>query len=90
MKIDLNGHSLTKNRVKHGKLGFPPRIEENGAFQRNGSLGKSAIPLRVGLFGIGNEAYWPQFKGLKNRLEHYIRTVKQRLARPGLEVVWGW
>ena len=24
---------------------------------------------RIGLFGIGLEAYWPQFKGLKRRLE---------------------
>jgi L-arabinose isomerase len=35
---------------------------------------------RVGLFGIGLAAYWPQFKGLKQRLESYQRTVHQRLA----------
>ena len=43
--------------------------------------------LRVGLFGIGLEAYWPQFKGLKQRLEGYVRVVEQQLARPGVEVV---
>jgi L-arabinose isomerase len=32
-------------------------------------------PLRVGLFGIGLDAYWPQFKGLKQRLEGYMRIV---------------
>jgi L-arabinose isomerase len=43
--------------------------------------------LRVGLFGIGLEAYWPQFKGLKRRLEGYVRVVEGKLARPGVEVV---
>jgi len=26
-------------------------------------------PLKIGLFGIGLDAYWPQFPGLKERLE---------------------
>ena len=43
--------------------------------------------VRIGLFGIGLEAYWPQFKGLKRRLEGYVRVVEGRLARPGVEVV---
>lgn len=43
--------------------------------------------LRVGLFGIGLDAYWPQFKGLKPRLEGYVRTVEKQLSRPGVEVV---
>lgn len=48
---------------------------------------KMKRPLRVGLFGIGLEAYWPQFKGLKARLEGYVRVVHDRLQRPGVEVV---
>ena len=44
-------------------------------------------PLRVGLFGIGLDAYWPQFKGLKSRLEGYLGEAGQRLQRPGVEVV---
>lgn len=44
-------------------------------------------PLRVGLFGIGLAAYWPQFKGLKRRLLGYLREVEQRLQRPGVELV---
>jgi len=44
-------------------------------------------PLRVGLFGIGLEAYWDQFKGLKPRLEGYLGEVGRRLERPGVEVV---
>lgn len=44
-------------------------------------------PLRVGLFGIGLEAYWPQFEGLKERLEGYVQRVAGKLQRPGVEVV---
>ena len=44
-------------------------------------------PLRIGLFGIGLDTYWPQFKGLKPRLEGYVRTVQKKLERPGVEVV---
>jgi L-arabinose isomerase len=43
--------------------------------------------LRVGLFGIGLDTYWPQFKGLKPRLEGYVRAVEKKLGRPGVEVV---
>ncbi len=46
----------------------------------------SPRPLRVGLFGIGLEAYWPQFNGLKERLEGYVGQVAQKLARPGVEI----
>lgn len=44
-------------------------------------------PFRVGLFGIGLEAYWQQFKGLKQRLERYVRVVEKKITRPGVEVV---
>lgn len=47
----------------------------------------STLPLRVGLFGIGLDAYWPQFSGLKARLEGYLSHVAGRLARPGVEIV---
>jgi len=36
---------------------------------------------KVGLFGIGLAAYWPQFKGLKSRLESYQKVVRGRLGR---------
>ena len=44
-------------------------------------------PLRIGLFGIGLDAYWPQFQGLKERLEGYLARVGQKLGRPGVEIV---
>ncbi|HWD91440.1 MAG TPA: arabinose isomerase [Verrucomicrobiae bacterium] len=42
---------------------------------------------RIGLFGVGLEAYWPQFPGLQARLESYLAQVGQKLARPGVEIV---
>ena len=44
-------------------------------------------PIRVGLFGIGLDTYWPQFKGLHERLQGYQRRIHQRLKRPGVEIV---
>ena len=41
----------------------------------------STIPsLKIGLFGIGLDAYWPQFLGLKERLEEYLQTVADKLS----------
>src|SRR4051812_32461615 len=42
--------------------------------------------LKIGLFGIGLDAYWPQFEGLKQRLEGYLGEVEKKLARPGVRV----
>jgi L-arabinose isomerase len=42
---------------------------------------------RVGVFGIGLAAYWPQFEGLRERLEGYTRGIEDRLAAMGAEVV---
>ncbi len=44
-------------------------------------------PIRIGLFGIGLDAYWPQFAGLKERLEGDVARVAMKLARPGVEIV---
>ena len=44
-------------------------------------------PLKVGLFGIALDACWPQFAGLKARLEGYVARAAAKLARPGIEVV---
>jgi L-arabinose isomerase len=43
--------------------------------------------VRIGLFGIGLDTYWPQFKGLKERLEGYLEVVSDRLNRPGVDIV---
>jgi L-arabinose isomerase len=44
-------------------------------------------PLKVGLFGIGLEAYWPQFEGLEQRLQSYIGVVETKIGRKDVEVV---
>jgi L-arabinose isomerase len=50
--------------------------------------GVSLMPkAKVGVFGIGLAAYWPQFEGLKARLEGYQQDVEKRLAGMGAEVV---
>jgi L-arabinose isomerase len=44
------------------------------------------IVLRVGLCGIGLDAYWPQFEGLQARVEGYVRRVGERLEKAGAVV----
>jgi len=48
---------------------------------------KSAPAARIGVFGIGLAAYWPQFPGLKARLEGYQREVEAHLARFHAQIV---
>ncbi len=42
---------------------------------------------RIGVFGIGLQAYWAQFPELKERLEGYQREVEGRIAELGTSVV---
>jgi L-arabinose isomerase len=42
---------------------------------------------KIGIFGIGLAAYWPQFEGLKEQLEGYQRIVEDQLKQFGGEVV---
>ncbi len=48
---------------------------------------KDECGLRVGLCGIGLEAYWSQFSGLEDRLKSYVARVADLLSRPGVAVV---
>ncbi|MGB7434783.1 MAG: hypothetical protein WBR26_25120 [Candidatus Acidiferrum sp.] len=50
-------------------------------------LENSNSEVVVGLFGVGLDAYWPQFAGLEDRLKGYIQRVAQLLGRPGVRVV---
>ena len=36
--------------------------------------------FKIGLFGIGLDTYWPQFEGLKERLEGYLLDVQKKLG----------
>ena len=48
---------------------------------------RQGTPPRVGIFGIGLAAYWPQFEGLRERLEGYQRGIEARLETMGVELV---
>ncbi|WP_411273249.1 arabinose isomerase [Daejeonella sp.] len=48
--------------------------------QLNGNRANSSN-LKIGLFGIGLDTYWPQFAGLKERLEGYLNIVEQKLSK---------
>src|SRR5690349_10368455 len=43
----------------------------------------------IGIFGIGLAAYWPQFAGLKERLEGYQSGIEARLGQWGKVVSAG-
>ncbi len=47
----------------------------------------TVIKAKVGVFGIGLAAYWPQFDGLKERLEGYQKRIEDKLAGMGAEIV---
>lgn len=42
---------------------------------------------KIGLFGIGLETYWPQFKGLRERLMGYQNEIAKRLGGFGATVI---
>ena len=42
---------------------------------------------RIGTMGIGLEAYWPQFDGLKERIQGYQSRVEERVSGLGAEIV---
>jgi L-arabinose isomerase len=48
---------------------------------------KQNYSLKIGLFGIGLDAYWPQFAGLKERLEGYLGEVSEKLGQSGAEII---
>src|SRR3954447_24062287 len=48
---------------------------------------RPGLPARVGVFGIGLATYWPQFEGLRERIEGYQARVEQRVGELGGEVV---
>jgi L-arabinose isomerase len=50
-------------------------------------MSNDSYPLRVGLFSIGLEAYWPQFEGLHERLTAYSRRVAEKIEASGVSVV---
>jgi len=48
---------------------------------------KNKYKLRVGLFGIGLEAYWPQFNGLKDTLLKNLSAVEKNISQNDIEII---
>ena len=46
----------------------------------------AAPELRIGLCGVGLDAYWPQFSGLRERLDGYVGQVAELLKRTGASI----
>ena len=44
---------------------------------------KANRKARIGVYTTGLKAYWPQFKGLKERLEGYGRFIAEKIAAFG-------
>ena len=45
------------------------------------------LKIKVGLFGIGLDTYWPQFEGLLENLKGYQEQIKSRIESFDVEVV---
>ena len=43
--------------------------------------------MKAGLFCVGNDAYWPQFKGLLDKLIGFKDAIKGRMIEMGAEVI---
>ena len=46
-------------------------------------LDKKEKKPRIGLYGVGLKAYWPQFKGLEDRLKYYTNFIAEQLKPYG-------
>lgn len=44
------------------------------------TVAKSALPGRIGLYYIGLAVYWEQFPGLRERLGHYGKFLRERIG----------
>ena len=48
---------------------------------------QTKIKVKVGLFGIGLQAYWEQFEGLKTRLSGYLEVIANGLEKLDAEII---
>ncbi len=48
---------------------------------------KTDAMVKLGLFGIGLDTYWPQFNGLRDRLLGYQGQIGQRIKNNGVQLV---
>ena len=43
--------------------------------------------MKIGMFSIGLDTYWPQFDGLRDRLNGYHAQIRDRIAGMGVAMV---
>lgn len=77
-------NSLTWVRLINNVLGNTLEIIILGKKRK---MANNKFKLKIGLFGIGLEAYWEQFQGLKERLESYLEIVSNKIGESGEEVL---
>ncbi len=49
-------------------------------------MNSKSFTIKVGLFGIGLDTYWPQFDGLLDKLTGYQEQIKNKITGFGVEV----
>lgn len=77
-KNQESGHKTTPmNDVPNNKT----------ARKTDAEITNELFKFKIGLFGIGLEAYWEQFEGLKSKLESYLGIVSDRLHEFEDEVI---
>lgn len=54
---------------------------------RTTAVGDRFTAMKIGLFAIGLDTYWPQFAGLEERLQGYLRRVEQKLTTPAVQLI---
>jgi L-arabinose isomerase len=57
------------------------------SFLWNLLMDKANDQLKVGLFGIGLDTYWPQFPGLRDTLAGFTERVAKKLESPQVQVI---
>lgn len=70
--------SMAGESPSNGPLSIP--IEPESVSIPHSVASHKLRPLRIGLLGLGLEAYWSQFAGLRERLEGYIEDVQARIS----------
>ena len=61
--------------------------DDSSPAQAGGGVGSIRPRGRIGVFGIGLDAYWPQFAGLRERMVAYQGRVEERVGELGADVV---
>ncbi len=85
----LNRRDFIKvSALSSGGMAINPGVISKQNTYTTGKRSKSTSSggLKVGLFGIGLDTYWPQFDGLLDRLEGYQHHIHQKINDYGADV----